>query len=147
MRPLFPDPFFPLFLRRFGMTTKVKSARNLAVLVLFVMGMVIPTFTSADCNKDQYGEVYCGAGECMADISGVVWCSRYYEGDAERSSDGHVLCGKGQCMKRSDGLIFCSTELGGTVLLDSRGDVRCYGQCEPATAEMCEHTIAGNSNS
>jgi hypothetical protein len=129
------------------MTTNVISTRCLVILGLFVMGMVIPTFTSADCNKDRYGDVYCGAGKCMADVSGVVWCSRYYEGDAERMSDGSILCGKGHCMKRSDGRIFCSTAIGGTVLLDSRGDVRCYGQCEPATVEMCENTIAGSSNS
>jgi len=110
------------------------------------MVMVIPVFASADCYKDRYGEVYCGAGRCMADRSGVVWCSRYYDGDAECTSDGHVLCGKGHCMKRSDGRVFCSTEVGGAVVLDSSGSVRCYGQCEPASVEMCENTLAGSSN-
>jgi hypothetical protein len=73
-------------------------------------------------------------------------CSRYYDGDAERTSDGKVVCGKGQCAKRSDGSVFCSTKVGGAVLIDSNGNARCYGQCEPATVAMCENTLAGSSN-
>lgn len=128
------------------MTNNGSSSRYFASIGLFVMVLVFPAITSADCLKDRYGEVYCGAGRCQADSSGTVLCSRYYDGDAERTSDGQVLCGKGQCVKRSDGLVFCSTELGGAVLLDSSGNARCYGQCEPATVEMCENTRAGSSN-
>lgn len=126
------------------MTTNVTPSRYLASIGLFVMVLVIPAITSADCLKDRSGEVYCGAGLCLTDSNGIVWCSRYYNGDAVRTSDGQVLCGKGQCMKRSDGLVFCSTKVGGAVLSDSRGHARCYGQCETATVEMCENTRAGS---
>ena len=105
-----------------------------------------PTLMFAECLKDRSGEVYCGAGQCQIDRNGVVRCSRYYDGSAERTSDGHVLCGKGQCVTRSDGTVFCSSEIGGAVLLDSRGNARCYGQCEPATEEMCENTRADSSS-
>lgn len=113
---------------------------------MLVMALLMPAISSADCINDSRGEVYCGAGRCIIDGTGTVWCSRYYDGDAERTLDGHVLCGKGQCMKRSDGQVFCSSEVGGAVLIDSRGHVRCYGQCEPASADMCEHTRADSSN-
>lgn len=128
------------------MTTNVRPSKYLASIGLLVMVLVIPTFISADCLKDRYGDIYCGAGRCLIDRNGIVWCSRYYEGDIERTSDGRLLCGKGHCIKRSDGIVFCSTEVGGTVLLNSRGYARCYGQCESGTVEMCENTRAGSLN-
>ncbi|WP_028579597.1 hypothetical protein [Desulfogranum japonicum] len=128
------------------MIIKGGPSAYLASIWLLAMVLVNPAYISADCLKDRYGEAYCGAGRCLADSNGIVWCSRHFDGDAERTSDGQVLCGKGHCAKRSDGLVFCSTEAGGAVLLDSSGHVRCYGQCEPATIEMCEHTRAGSSN-
>lgn len=126
------------------MTTNESPLKYLANIGLLVTALVIPTITSADCLKDRYGEVYCGAGRCLSDSNGIVWCSRYYDGDAERTSDGQVICGKGQCTKLSNGLVRCSTEVGGAVLIDSNGSARCYGQCEPATVEMCENTRAGS---
>lgn len=120
--------------------------RYLASALLFVTTLMVPTLMFAECLKDRSGEVYCGAGQCQIDRNGVVRCSRYYDGSAERTSDGHVLCGKGQCVTRSDGTVFCSSEIGGAVLLDSRGNARCYGQCEPATEEMCENTRADSSS-
>jgi hypothetical protein len=128
------------------MITNESSSRYLASIGLLVMVLVIPTITFADCLKDRSGEVYCGAGRCLSDSNGIVLCSRSYDGDVERTSNGQVICGKGQCAKRSDGIVFCSTEVGGAVLIDSNGSVRCYGQCEPATVEMCENTRAGSSN-
>jgi hypothetical protein len=113
---------------------------------LLVMALLMPVIASADCVKDLSGEVYCGAGRCVVDSKGMVWCSRYYDGDATLTLDGHALCGKGHCAKRSNGKVFCSSEVAGAVLIDSRGRVRCYGQCEPASAEMCEHTRAGSSD-
>ena len=104
----------------------------------------LPTLASADCLKDMTGEVYCGAGHCQTDFNGTVWCSQYYDGYAVRNSEGQVVCGKGQCVKQSDGQVLCSTEVGGTALIDSKGNARCYGQCEPGTADMCENTIAGS---
>lgn len=128
------------------MTHNRNSSRCFACIGLLVMVLVISATASADCLKDRYGEVYCGAGRCLADMDGIILCSRYYDGYAERTSDGLVVCGKGQCVKRSDGLVFCSTEVGGAALLDSSGNARCYGQCEPATKEMCETTRAGSSD-
>lgn len=122
-----------------------RSLKYVACFGLLVVVLVTPALVAAECLKDRYGEVFCGAGKCMIDTEGTVWCSRYHDGDVDRTLDGYVLCGKGDCEKRSDGLVFCSTEIGGAVLLDSSGNVRCYGQCEPATAEMCENTIAGSS--
>jgi len=121
-------------------------SKYLAGICLFGMMSLIQPITSADCLKDRYGEIYCGAGRCLTDSEGIVWCSRYYDGDAVRTSEGQVLCGKGQCTKRSDGSVFCSTEIGGAVLVDSAGNARCYGQCEPASVMMCENTRAGNSS-
>jgi hypothetical protein len=116
-------------------------------LRLLVIASLFAASVSADCVKDVRGEVFCGAGHCIVDSKGTVWCSRYYEGDAAITLDGQVLCGKGQCAKNSDGQIFCSSEVGGDVLVDSRGHVRCYGRCEPATADMCENTRADSTGS
>jgi hypothetical protein len=110
------------------------------------MALLMPAITSADCIKDLRGEVYCGAGGCKADRNGIVWCSRYLDGDAVRT-EGQVLCGKGRCAKDREGQVYCSSEVGGAVLKDSRGRVRCYGQCEPATAENCENTRADSEGS
>ena len=125
--------------------TRESVFRCLISIKILMMAVVLPTISSAECLKDRYGEVYCGAGQCLTNSNGTVWCSRYYNGAAERTSEGQVLCGKGQCTKRSDGTVFCSTEIGGAVLLDSNGNARCYGQCEPGTTEMCENTRAGSS--
>ena len=113
---------------------------------MIVMALLMAAITSADCIKDLRGEVYCGAGSCIVDSNGIVWCSRYLEGDAEKTLDGRVLCGKGQCAKDIAGEVLCSSEIGGTVLIDSRGRVRCYGQCEPATADKCESTRADGAD-
>lgn len=114
-------------------------------LGLLFATFLIATYASADCKKDIHGEVFCGAGRCLIDRDGTVWCSRHYEGGAEITLDGQVLCGKGRCAKDKYGRIFCSSEIGGTVLIDGRGRVRCYGQCEPATVDNCESTRADSA--
>ena len=124
------------------MITEAAPARFFCGVALFVMAPLMADITYADCVKDLRGEVYCGAGRCIVDSTGTVWCSRHYDGDAKLTLDGHVLCGVGQCAKNSAGQVFCSSELGGAVLIDSRGRVRCYGRCEPATADNCENTRA-----
>lgn len=111
-----------------------------------MMALLMTSVTYADCVKDPQGEVYCGAGRCVIDSKGKVWCSRHYNGDVVITLYGQVLCGKGECDKDSDGLFFCSSEVGGTVLVDSRGRVRCYGRCEPATADNCENTRADSTD-
>lgn len=107
--------------------------------------LLATTIASADCAKDLRGEVFCGAGRCLIDGEGTVWCSRYYEGDAEKTLDGRVLCGKGQCAKNLDGDVFCSSEIGGAATIDSEGRIRCYGKCEPASADNCESTPADSA--
>ncbi len=114
---------------------------------LLAMALLMPAITPADCLRDSRGEVYCGAGRCIFDTKGSVWCSRHYDGDVQITLDGQVLCGKGQCAKDSGGQIFCSSEPGGAVLIDSRGRVRCYGQCEPGSADECETTRADSAGS
>lgn len=112
--------------------------------LLAILSLGAPV-TSADCARDLRGEVFCGAGRCVIDSDGTVWCSRHYKGDAQITLDGRVLCGKGQCAKDPHGQVFCSSVVGGAVLMDSRGHVRCYGQCEPATADECENTRADSA--
>jgi len=103
--------------------------------------------TLADCAADLAGEIYCGAGRCVSDSEGIVWCSRHHEGDAKVTLNGRALCGKGRCATDSHGAMFCSSEIGGAVMSDSRGRVRCYGQCEPANADECENTRADSAGS
>ena len=112
--------------------------------VLFLVCSTAPT-TFADCVQDFSGEVYCGAGRCIVEKQGKVWCSRHYEGGAAMTLDGQVLCGKGRCAKDKDDRVFCSSETGGAVLVDIQGRIRCYGQCEPATAEACESSRADSA--
>jgi hypothetical protein len=113
---------------------------------LIGLSLGVPT-ALADCAADLRGEIYCGAGRCVSDSEGLIWCSRHYEGDAKVTLDGRALCGKGQCATDSHGKMFCSSEIGGAVASDSRGRVRCYGRCEPATADECENTRADSAGS
>lgn len=127
------------------MRTSTVLSKPFFRLGLSVLALSLAGIASAGCIKDLRGEVYCGAGRCLVDNKGVVWCSRYHEGDAKKTLDGRVLCGKGQCERDINGAIYCSSVISGAVLVDSRGSVRCYGQCEPATAESCENTRADSS--
>jgi hypothetical protein len=126
------------------MTVKARRLLIMGTGLLAALCLLAPA-ASADCAKDSKGEVYCGGGRCVSDRTGVVWCARAYEGDAQVTRDGRVLCGTGQCEKNLAGEIFCSSKKGGAVLKDSKGRVRCYGKCEPATAERCENTPADSS--
>jgi len=100
---------------------------------------------AADCAKDVRGEVYCGAGRCLADRDGTIWCSRFYNGGVAVTRDGAVVCGRGRCATDIHGRTYCSSELDGAVTIDIKGRVRCYGRCELASRALCEHTIAGSS--
>ena len=129
------------------MITNITASGIFSRTLLFAVALLMANITLADCITDTRGEVYCGAGRCTVDSKGTVWCSRHYDGDVEVTLDGQVLCGVGRCAKNRSGEVFCSSETGGAVLVDSRGHVRCYGQCEPATADNCEATRAGSSDS
>ena len=127
------------------MNSCTAPSKALCRIGLFLTTLLMATMTSADCKQDLRGEVYCGAGRCLVDRDGTVWCSRHYEGGAAITLEGQVLCGKGRCAKDKYGKVFCSSEIGGAVLVDSRGRVRCYGQCEPATVDNCESTRADSA--
>ena len=121
---------------------------------LLAITILLTSFSYADCVKDLSGEVFCGAGRCVIGSSfdydnkyGTVWCSKYYKGGAVKTLDGRVVCGKGDCAKNSDGEVFCSSIISGSVLKDSKGNVRCYGNCERATLDNCENTVAESSGS
>ena len=77
------------------MTNKAGLSKEFLGAGLLMIAFLMTASASADCTKDLRGEVYCGAGQCMADRDGIVWCSRYDDGDAVRT-EGQVLCGKGQ---------------------------------------------------
>lgn len=116
----------------------MKARSLLGVAVLALVGFEV----SADCSTNAYGDVYCGAGRCVRDHTGAVWCSRHYQGGALITRDGRAVCGTGQCAKSTRGEIYCSSVVGGAVLKDSRGQVRCQDRCELATAAQCESTRA-----
>lgn len=99
----------------------------------------------ADCAKDSMGEVFCGAGSCLRDKNGTIWCSRFDDGGVRTTRHGQVVCGRGDCAKTFNGSVFCSTVPGGTVVKDRNGRVRCEGRCEPASAENCESTRADSA--
>ena len=120
------------------MTPRSRHASCLSRIGLIVAAALFAANATADCLKDLRGEVFCGAGSCRIDKDGIIWCSRHYKGDAEKTLEGEVLCGIGKCARGIDGRFFCSSEIGGAVLVDSRGRVRCYGRCEPATKDHCE---------
>ena len=144
--PRFATYFIVSSIKGGTMTVKASVFQTLSVaIVSFAISSALPSAASADCAKDLMGEVYCGGGRCLVDRSGTVWCSRSYEGGAAKLRDGSVICGKGQCTTDSNGRAFCSSEVGGAVLIDSAGHVRCYGRCERASANQCEHTPAGSS--
>lgn len=100
----------------------------------------------AECVQTLHGDVFCGAGRCLVDRNGNVYCSKYHEGGAQKTIHGKVLCGKGDCAKDINGTIFCSSEIGGAVFLDSKGYVHCYGACEAATVEHCEAVPADEAD-
>ena len=119
---------------------------------LFFFYLLSLSIAYAECVKDLSGEVYCGAGNCVIESTikskskyGKIWCSRYYKGGAIKTLNGEIVCGKGKCMKDFNGVVYCSSEIGGDVLRDSKGKVRCYGQCEPGTIDNCENSVADSS--
>lgn len=125
-------------------STRIGSAL-MAILGTLAIFWVFAPESLADCKKDIKGEVYCGRGDCLRSTDGIVWCSRFEDGDAVLTRDGVVVCGRGDCEKDSAGEVFCSKERGGAVLKHRDGSVRCFGQCERATVDYCESTVAGSS--
>ena len=106
-----------------------------SLAVLFSLSFLAPS-ANADCVKDRSGNVVCGAGQCAADIRGVVYCAQA-GGGAIWDRHGDVVCGAGSCAKDSYLEVWCSREPGGGAAVDSYGKVKCLGEWEPASAERC----------
>lgn len=100
--------------------------------------LLVPYISYADCLQGQNGQVYCGAGTCKQDSSGMVFCSIFERGGAEVNGKGRVECGKGKCLQDGTGTIFCSVEEDGGAALNQAEQVRCYGGCELGNESMCE---------
>jgi hypothetical protein len=92
---------------------------------------------SADCVKNQSGNVVCGEGQCEMDHYGVVYCAPK-DGGAVKDKYGTVVCGVGYCARDYLGRVWCSMKTGGGAAVDAYGSVKCLGGCETATAERCE---------
>ena len=119
--------------------------RKLRVLppLLFALA-VLPLLRPAlaDCVREvASGEVICGAGRCEADVKGTVFCAPSRYGTIVTQMDG-IVCGMGQCLANARGDQICSSVEGGAVFADTKG-IRCYGECEPASLNLCERTPAG----
>jgi hypothetical protein len=108
------------------------GAAMLALCTALLSGVAL-----ADCFTNSRGETLCGKGKCDIDEYGKVWCAEA-GGDAVRDQHGKIVCGKGKCaMHTFDRTIWCSKEPGGGAAVDSYGNVKCLGGCDPGSKEMC----------
>jgi hypothetical protein len=110
--------------------------RQTVTLLLFAL-LGLPSLSTADCIRDRYGQIVCGAGECVPDQDGNIFCAPV-GGSALRDNHGEVFCGVGECTKDQKGKIWCSTVPGGGAATSAYGEVKCYKGCEAATQERCE---------
>ena len=106
-------------------------------------GLLLPSLATADCQTNRSGEVVCGAGPCVRDLKGSVYCAHFRFGSVVRTSSGETLCGKGQCVTTLQGEVICSNVDGGAAVKQLDGSTRCMGECERASVELCEQTPAG----
>jgi hypothetical protein len=111
----------------------MKTLRVVCLLTLTALSHV----STADCVKNQYGDVVCGKGQCAADQYGKVFCAKE-GGGALRDRYGNVKCGSGYCAMDDLGQIQCSTTPGGSAATDSYGKVKCLGGCQAASLQLCE---------
>ncbi len=110
---------------------------------LLCLLLLVPLTALPDCMRNGDGDVICGKGQCQRDLHGVVMCSAHKYGSAVRTLDGDILCGKGGCVATLTGEYFCSDQMEGSALIDVDGVISCEGECEPASADMCEAVPAG----
>lgn len=107
------------------------------VIAGFCVALVAATQVNADCIRDRYGKVVCGAGQCEKDQYGKVYCARA-GGGALRDRYGQVKCGTGYCARDREGEVWCSREPGGGAAVDTYGEVKCLGGCELGAMALCE---------
>ena len=86
------------------------------------------------------GDVICGQGPCMTTARGQAFCAPSRFGTVQNTLDG-VVCARGQCAETARGQLICSAVDGGAVFVDVKG-IRCYGQCERASVDLCERSVA-----
>jgi hypothetical protein len=106
------------------------------VLIGFIFALCTALQANADCVKNQYGAVVCGAGQCEKDQYGKVFCAP--NGGGAVRDKGAIKCGAGYCEKDSQSQVWCSTQKGGSASRNSYGEVKCLGGCEVGSTELCE---------
>ena len=109
---------------------------RVVVACALTLGVISPVF-AGDCVRDNFGNVYCGRGNCSMDANGKLRCSKT-GGGLIRDQYGNLLCGVGYCAADDTGRMLCSTISGGNVARDSYGKVTCEGGCHDAQAQLCE---------
>ncbi len=109
-----------------------------------VMLCVWPGTLLAECLRDSGRiETVCGAGPCVQDRYGEVYCAPHIDGSALRDRRGIAVCSAGQCARDTEDRIVCSAQPGGAVLQNRFGEVDCYGGCVEAQASLCEREFTG----
>lgn len=106
-------------------------------LIGLIIALALSGSAYANCILDQDGRVVCGGGQCERDRYGNVFCAQP-GGGATKDRYGVVQCGAGYCVRNREGEVWCSRRQGGGVALNSYGEAKCLGGCEPGTAERCE---------
>ncbi len=111
---------------------------------LFLLFNLALTPAVAECMRDTGRiETVCGAGPCLKDRWGEVYCAPHIDGSAMLDRQQRVVCSVGQCRRSIKDEIICSSEPGGAVLTNIRGEIDCYGECRLASIEACERTFTG----
>ena len=72
------------------------------------------------------GNAYCGAGACVADEFGNLFCSPYPGGGAIRAG-GAFYAGPGMCLLGPDGSPRCAARPGGSCQVAADGQIQCDG--------------------
>jgi hypothetical protein len=117
---------------------------KLAVLALgLATSLSLSASAVADCLQDRSRQVICGAGPCLRDVNGEVYCAQFRFGSIQRTTRGETLCGRGRCVTTLNGEVVRSMVDGGAAMKQSDGTVRCQGGCEYASLDLCERTSAG----
>ncbi len=102
------------------------------------------SYVFAECMRDDGRiETVCGAGPCVKDRYGEVYCAPHIDGTATLDRYQQAVCSVGRCARSRNDEIICSREPGGDVLLNIYGEADCYGGCIVASAEACEREFAG----
>ena len=115
------------------------KTRFLIGCLLALSAAATQVHAAGDCVRDQNGKEVCGAGQCATNQFGKVFCAKE-GGGAMKDGLGDVKCGVGYCAVDDRGMVRCSKKPGGGASIDSNGQVKCLGGCQPATKQMCAAT-------